>query len=83
MNLNMMIDQLKDRRDYNESQVKHYEEEHAKHVLNGGGHSSVWSEMADWHKGKVIAFGLALDMAMDCITEEDPGAFSADAVDCF
>ena len=83
MNLDNMIENLKERIAYNEEQVAHYEAEHGKHVAKHGGYCSIWSELADWHKGKVIAFGLALDMAMDCFEEENPGAFDHDAVECF
>ena len=57
-----MILNLKDRILYNEEQCAYYEGLHAEGVAKGDT-ITVWSEMVDWYKGKIIAFNIALGMA--------------------
>ena len=81
-----IIRNLKDRIAYNESQVAHYEAEHGKWVATHGEEHSIWSELKDWHLGKVQGLQTAIDVIVDAQAVEedaDPGAFSDDAVECF
>ena len=57
-----MILNLKDRILYNEEQCEYYEGLHAEEVANGDT-ITIWSELVDWYKGKIIAFKIALEMA--------------------
>jgi hypothetical protein len=57
-----IIRNITDRRDYNMQEQGRYEAMHGEHVADGGSHASIWSEMAEWHKGKVVAFNLALEI---------------------
>ena len=57
MNKEEMIKLLKARILYNEEQRAYYMD------LNEREPSPVWSEMIDWYKGKLAAFGISLEMA--------------------
>ena len=57
-----MIQNLKDRIVYNEDQRSYYEGLHAEEVSKGDT-ITVWSEMVDWYRGKIVAFNIALEMA--------------------
>ena len=59
MNKQEMIDQLKARIAYNEEQRAYYEKLRDE---NPDEHS-IWSEMVDWFKGKIVAFNIAIEMA--------------------
>ena len=56
-----VIQNLLDRRDHNRAEQGRYEAMHGEHVAQGGAHASIWSEMAEWHKGKVNAYTIALE----------------------
>ena len=57
-----VIQNLLDRRDYNRAEQGKYEAMHGEHVAETGDYTaSIWSEMAEWHKGKVDAFTTALE----------------------
>ena len=56
-----VIQNLLDRRDYNRAEQGRYEKKHGEHVAGGGACQSIWSEMAEWHKGKVNAYTIALE----------------------
>ena len=62
MNKQEMIQQLKARVLYNEEQRAYYEGLHAEEVSKGDT-ITIWSEMVDWYKGKIVAFNIALEMA--------------------
>ena len=62
MNKQEMIQQLKARVLYNEEQRDYYEGLHAEEVSKGDT-ITIWSEMVDWYKGKIVAFNIALEMA--------------------
>ncbi len=57
-----LIDTLKTRIAHNEDQRAHYEGLHAEEVAKGDT-ITIWSEMVDWYKGKIVAFNIALEMA--------------------
>ena len=57
-----LIDTLKTRIAHNEDQREHYEGLHAEEVAKGDT-ITIWSEMVDWYKGKIVAFNIALEMA--------------------
>ena len=57
-----MIKQLKDRIAYNEDQRAYYEGLHAEEVAKGDT-ITIWSDMVDWYKGKIVGFNIALEMA--------------------
>ena len=59
-----MIQTLKARITYNEEQREYYEGLHAEEVAKGDT-ITIWSEMVDWYKGKIVAFNIALEMAED------------------
>ena len=63
MNKQEMIKQLQDRVAYNEEQRAYYEKLHEEEVLNGEGEISVWKDMIEWYKGKIVAFNIAIEMA--------------------
>ena len=67
MNKQQMVEELKERIAYNEDQHACYERLHAEEVSKGDT-ITVWSEMRDWHKGKIIAFNIALEMAEELET---------------
>ena len=52
-----MIHQLKNRVAYNEDQRAYYEDLFEKEGLE------TWLEMAEWFKGKIVAFNIAIEMA--------------------
>lgn len=62
MNKEQMIDNLKSRIAYNEDQREYYEGLHAEDVAKGDT-ITVWSELVDWYKGKIVAFEIALELA--------------------
>ena len=53
-----LIHHLKHRIAYSQEEQGRYE---AMHKDEGTMHS-LWSEMADWHKGRVCAYGVALEL---------------------
>ena len=64
MNKSAMIQQLQERIAYNEEQRAYYAALHVKEVAKGESNDhTIWSEMVDWYKGKLVAFNIALDMA--------------------
>ena len=66
MNKSDMIAELKDRIAYCEDQKGYYEKLHGEEVAKGESNDhTIWSEMCDWHKGKGIAFNIALSMARE------------------
>ena len=66
MNKSDMIAELKARILYNEEQQGYYEKLHGEEVAKGESNDhTIWSEMCDWYKGKVIAFNIALSMARE------------------
>ena len=58
-----MIKQLQDRIAYNEDQRAYYEALHEKEILNGESDITVWKDMVEWFKGKIVAFNIAIEMA--------------------
>jgi len=62
MNKQELIQNLKDRIVYNEDQRAYYEGLHAEEVAKGDT-ISIWSELVDWYKGKIVAFETAIEMA--------------------
>ena len=64
MDKQIMIDNLKARVLYNEEQLEHYEGLHAEEVAKGDT-ITIWSEMVDWYKGKIVAFETVLEMLED------------------
>ena len=66
MNKKQLIQNLKDRIAHNEECVAHHEKRHGEYVAKRPGViSSMDSEMADWHKGKIAAFALAMKMVKE------------------
>lgn len=66
MNKKQLIQNLKDRIAHNEECVAHHEKKHGEYVAkNPGVICSIDSEMADWHKGKIVAFSLAIKMVKE------------------
>ena len=57
-----MINQLRDRIAYNEDQQGYYEKKHADEFVVKGQVHSIWSEMADWYKGKIVGLRQAIEM---------------------
>ena len=57
-----LIDTLKTRIAHNEDQRAYYEGLHAEEVAKGDT-ITIWSEMVEWYKGKIVAFNIALEMA--------------------
>ena len=57
-----LIDILKTRIAYNEDRRAYYEGLHAEEVAKGDT-ISIWSENVEWHKGKIVAFNIALELA--------------------
>ena len=62
MNKQEMIKHLRDRIAYSRSEQGEYEAKHGEWNAKHGDLHSIYSEMADWHKGRVCAFSLALEL---------------------
>ena len=61
-----LIQNLKDRIAHNEQEVARHERKHGEHVArNPKMICSIDSEMADWHRGKIVAFTLAMKMVKE------------------
>lgn len=62
MNKQDMILHLKDRIAYCQDEQGRYEQMHGELCARDGDLHSLWSEMADWHKGRVCAFNVAIEL---------------------
>ena len=61
-----MIQRLSVNIEYCEEQLGYYERLHGEEVAKGESNDhTIWSEMCDWYKGKLNAYGVALDMAKE------------------
>lgn len=63
MNKEELIDNLQCRVAYNMEQRAYYEALHVKDVANGESDITVWKDMVEWYKGKIVAFNIALELA--------------------
>ena len=64
-----LIYHLKDRIAYTQGEQGVYEAKHAAWNAEHGDPHSIWSEMADWHKGRACAFNIALEL-IENMTED-------------
>ena len=63
MNKKQLIQNLKDRIAHNEQEMGRHERKHGEYVASRPGViSSIDSEMADWHKGKIAAYNQVIEM---------------------
>ena len=65
MNKQDLIMNLKDRIAYSQDEQGRYEEMHGDLNAKSGDMHSLWSEMADWHKGRVCAYNAVIEMLDD------------------
>ena len=62
MNKSDLISQLKDRIVYCQDEQGKYEAMHGELNAKHEAMHSLWSEMADWHKGRACAFNVVLEL---------------------
>ena len=60
-----LIQHLKDRIVYSQDEQGKYEAHHGEWNAKNGDMHSLWTEMADWHKGRICAFNVVLELLED------------------
>lgn len=62
MNKQEMIQHLKNRIQYCQDEQGKYEAKHGEFNAEFGDNHSVWSELADWQKGRACAFNVVIEL---------------------